>query len=108
VPPTPVPTITPGTQLPGEDLTPAAALALQQSVDEGHQPWRLHADMVADAYVRSRFGWDSAVARLADPHTAEVTNAPDGQIVTLQLRQPVREGATGIWVVTSGVYVGVP
>jgi hypothetical protein len=103
-----VPTISPGTELPGEDLTPAAALALQQSVDEGHQPWRLHADMVADAYVRSRFGWDSAVVRLADPHTAEVTNAPDGQIVTLQLRQPVREGPTGIWVVTSGVYVGVP
>lgn len=99
------PTITAGTALPGEDLTPAQAAALQQSVDEGHQPWRVHADMVADSYVRNRFGWEDARVAMADPHTAEITNRPDGHMVTLQLRQPVREGPTGIWVVSSGVYL---
>ena len=85
------PTMTPGTILPGENIPPEQAAALQQSIDEGHQPWRVHPDMVAEAYVASRFGWDDVQAALADPHTVEITNRPDGRMVTLQLRQPVRQ-----------------
>jgi hypothetical protein len=62
--------------------------------------------MVAEAYVRSSIGWDDVGVALADPHTVEVTHRPDGRIVTLQVRQPAREGPGGIWVVTSGAYVG--
>lgn len=100
------PTITPGTALPGEMISPEQATHLQESIDEGHQPWRVHADMVAEAYVRNHFGWEDIQVAMADPHTAEVTNRPDGHMLTLQLRQPVREGPTGIWVVVSGTYLG--
>lgn len=100
------PTITPGTALPGEMISPQQAADLQASIDEGHQPWRVHPEMVAEAYVRNRFGWEDLQVAMADPHTAEVTNRPDGQMITLQLRQPVREGPTGIWVVVSGTYLG--
>lgn len=100
------PTITPGTSLPGEMISASQAAALQQSIDEGHQPWRVQPDMVAEAYVRNRFGWEDLDVAMADPHTAEVTNHPDGQRVTLQERQPVREGPTGVWVVVGGTYLG--
>jgi hypothetical protein len=99
-------TLTPGTALPGESLSADEAAALQQSVDEGHQPWRLDPAMVAEAYVRSSLGWDDVEVAMADPHTVEVTHRADGRIVTLQVRQPVREGTGGIWVVTDGAYVG--
>jgi hypothetical protein len=61
--------------------------------------------MVARTFVLSRFGWHQVDCALADPHTAEVTDLADGRMVTLQLRQPVREGAGGIWVVVSGVWL---
>ena len=94
------------TSFPGEDLTPAEAGELQRAVDEGSQPWRLDPSLVAQAFVADRFGWSDTEARTADPHTVEVTDRMDGSIVVLQLRQPVREGADGIWVVTDGVRIG--
>ncbi|MEZ7236263.1 acyl transferase [Rhodococcus sp. GXMU-t2271] len=91
---------------PGENLTPEEAGELQRAVDEGSQPWRLDPSLVAQAFVADRFGWSDTEARTADPHTVEVTDRADGSIVVLQLRQPVREGADGIWVVTDGVRIG--
>ncbi|KOS54310.1 acyl transferase [Rhodococcus rhodochrous KG-21] len=91
---------------PGENLTPEEAGELQRAVDEGSQPWRLDPSLVAQAFVADRFGWSDTEARMADPHTVEVTDRADGSIVVLQLRQPVREGADGIWVVTDGVRIG--
>ncbi|EME59150.1 acyl transferase [Rhodococcus ruber BKS 20-38] len=91
---------------PGENLTPEEAGKLQRAVDEGSQPWRLDPSLVAQAFVADRFGWSDTEARMADPHTVEVTDRADGSIVVLQLRQPVREGADGIWVVTDGVRIG--
>jgi hypothetical protein len=78
---------------------------MQHEVDEGHQPWRTDVAAVAEAFVRQRLGWSDMQVALADPHTAEVTNRADGRIVTLQLRQPVREGPDGIWTVISGVWL---
>ncbi|WML62148.1 acyl transferase [Rhodococcus sp. AH-ZY2] len=90
---------------PGENLTPEEAGELQRAVDEGSRPWRLDPSLVAQAFVADRFGWSDTEARTADPHTVEVTDRTDGSIVVLQLRQPVREGADGIWVVTGGVRI---
>ncbi|MGY1782217.1 hypothetical protein [Geodermatophilus sp. SYSU D01036] len=95
----------PGTALPGEDLTTEQAAELQEQVDGGHQPWRTDVAAVAAAFAASELGWDDAEVALADPHTAEVTDPASGRVVTLQLRQPAREGEGGIWVVVSGVWV---
>lgn len=95
----------PGDTFNGEDMTPAQANVVQQSVDDGHQPWRLDAKTVAEAFVLGRFGWNDVDCELADPHTAEVINRTDGRMVVLQLRQPAREGEGGIWAVVSGVWV---
>ena len=89
----------------GEGLSAEQAQALQDEVDAGHQPWRLDQLAVAEAFVAERLGWTDVEARQADPHTIEVTNSADGAIVVLQLRQPAREGAEGIWVVVSGVRI---
>ncbi len=101
----PAPAPTPGTSIPGEPLATHGAEQLQREVDEGHQPWRTDMAAVAEAFVHHQLGWTDATARLADPHTVEVTNEADGRIVVLQLRQPAREGDGGIWVVVSGVWV---
>ncbi|MGK2320134.1 acyltransferase [Gordonia rhizosphera] len=94
-----------GASFPGEDLSADEAEALQRAVDAGSQPWRLEPTLVAEAFVAGRFGWNDVDARAADPHTVEVTNRVDGSIVVLQLRQPVREGSDGIWVVLDGVRI---
>ncbi len=99
------PTAPAGTPIAGESIDGHQAADLQQEVDNGHQPWRMDVAGVADAFVRGQLGWDDADVALADPHTAEVTHPADGRMVSLQLRQPVREGAGGIWVVVSGVWV---
>ncbi|MGY1607686.1 MULTISPECIES: hypothetical protein [unclassified Geodermatophilus] len=96
----------PGTAILGEGLSGEQAEALQDAVDGGAQPWRTDVAAVAAAFVARELLWDDADVALADPHTAEVTNPADGRIVTLQLRQPVREGDGGIWVVVSGVWLG--
>lgn len=95
----------PGGSFEGEGMTPAQANELQDAVDQGHQPWRLDAKLVAEAFVKARFGWSEVDCELADPHTAEVTNRADGRMVVLQLRQPARAGEGGIWAVVSGVWV---
>ena len=94
-----------GTPIAGESIDAHQAADLQQEVDNGHQPWRTDVAGVADAFVRGHLGWDDADVALVDPHTAEVTHPADGRMVSLQLRQPVREGAGGIWVVVSGVWL---
>lgn len=98
-------TPTPGTSIPGEPLATSGAQELQREVDEGHQPWRTDMAAVAEAFTHHQLGWTHARARVADPHTVEVTDEATGRIVVLQLRQPAREGDGGIWVVVSGVWV---
>ena len=99
------PTAPAGTPIAGESIDAHQAAELQHEVDSGHQPWRTDIAAVADAFVRGQLGWDDADVALADPHTAEVTHPSDGRMVSLQVRQPVREGAGGIWVVVSGVWL---
>lgn len=103
--PPPAPSPTPGAAIAGEAFSAAQLDELQQAVDEGHQPWRLDVAAVAEAFTRDRLGWTDVQVGLADPHTAEVTSGTDGRMVTLQLRQPAREGADGIWIVISDVWL---
>jgi hypothetical protein len=96
----------PGTTFTGENLSPERAADLQHEVDEGHEPWRLDQSAVATAFAGNRFGWTDVAIALDDPHTVQVTDTAGGHLVSLQMRQPVREGETGIWVVDSGVWLG--
>ena len=54
----------------------------------------------------NRFGWTDVEIALDDPHTVQVTDTASQHLVSLQMRQPAREGETGIWVVDSGVWLG--
>lgn len=96
----------PGTTITGENISAEHAADLQEEVDEGHEPWRLDQSSVAAVFASNRFGWTDVEIALDDPHTVQVTEKASGHGVSLQMRQPVREGETGIWVVDSGVWLG--
>ena len=96
----------PGTSFTGENISVEHAADLQEEVDEGHEPWRLDQSSVAAVFASSRFGWTDVDIALDDPHTLQVTEKASGHVVSLQMRQPAREGETGIWVVDSGVWLG--
>lgn len=96
----------PGTTFTGENITVEHAADLQAEVDEGHEPWRLDQSSVAAMFAGNRFGWTDVEIALDDPHTVQVTDTASQHLVSLQMRQPAREGETGIWVVDSGVWLG--
>jgi hypothetical protein len=96
----------PGTTFAGEDVSAEHAADLQREVDEGHEPWRLDQSSVATTFAGHRFGWTDVEIALDDPHTVQVTDTAGRHVVSLQLRQPAREGQTGMWVVDSGVWLG--
>jgi hypothetical protein len=95
-----------GSAVAGEDLTPDQEAELQQAVDQGHQPWRTDPAAVAEAFAASRYGWSGATATPTDAHTVEVTDPASGATASLQVDQPVRPGAGGIWVVVGGTRFG--
>jgi hypothetical protein len=96
----------PGTKLVGENMSAEHAADLQKAVDQGHEPWRLDQSSVATMFTRDRLGWTDVDVALDDPHTVQVTDRTSRHLVSLQMRQPVHEGDTGIWVVDSGVWLG--
>jgi hypothetical protein len=73
----------------------AEVTALQDAVDQGHQPWRLSSEDVAAGCT---FGLGSTVEPVG-PSTYRVTDASTGETVQVELAQPL--GPDGIWVVTS-------
>lgn len=86
--------------LPWPAGTTADATALQRTVDGGAQPWLLDPTEVAQAYARA-VGWSSAQitgGNGASPTLATVRSSVGSH--TLTLRQPIRSGAGGIWLVT--------
>ncbi|TSE01614.1 hypothetical protein FOS14_03530 [Skermania sp. ID1734] len=93
-----------GTRFDGEGIAGAAAQQLQQSVDAGHQPWRLDQASVARAFVRNRFNWQLDSVAFGRPNIAFVTNAAGGSRVELHLTQPAKQGNGGIWVVDYGIW----
>ncbi len=88
----------------GEGLDPAAVTALQSAVDHGVQPWRLDPQATALAFTRARLGWMMPLPWRSAPNTVLVDDGAGGA-VSLDLVQPDRTGATGIWTVTAGSWV---
>jgi hypothetical protein len=72
-----------------------AVIALQGSVDQGHQPWRLSAPDVAAACT---FGIPGTSVEPAGVNRYHVTQAASGDSVIVDLAQPL--GPDGIWVVS--------
>jgi len=94
----------PAPRFPGiwEIRTWEAAYALQDAVDNGHQPWRVSAADVVTVYAEAVLlpGPEHPVVRQVDPHTFEVSTSGGKVIATVQVTQPVRQGPSGIWVIT--------
>jgi hypothetical protein len=76
-------------------------VAVQQAVDEGHQPWRLSAPDVAAACT---FGARDAQVEPAGANRFQVSQPGTGQRVIVDLAQPLGPGT--IWVVTSVTPLG--
>ena len=76
----------------------AAAEELQEAVDQGHQPWRTSPEDVASSCALGSTGGDVAQV---DADTYRVTDPASGDSFLVDVSQPVREGAGGIWVVTT-------
>jgi hypothetical protein len=72
------------------------AVALQRTVDEGHQPWRLSAPDVAAACT---FGVPGTAVEPAGTNRYRVSHANSGESAMVDVAQPL--GPDGIWVVTS-------
>jgi hypothetical protein len=75
-----------------------AVIDLQHAVDEGHQPWRLSAEDVAEACT---FGPNSSLER-AGTNRYHVTDPATGRGAIVDLAQPL--GPDHIWVVTRITY----
>jgi hypothetical protein len=79
--------------------TLAQARELQDSVDAGHQPWRLSAESVALAYAQSELHLFGPYAQQVGPGACQVRSHHGEWEATVYLAQPVRH-TNGIWVVT--------
>lgn len=75
----------------------AEVVALQQAVDDGHQPWRLSAPDVAAACTFG-VGGASVEAEPPGPNTYRVTSDNGGGTMLVEVAQPLGPGT--IWVVT--------
>ena len=79
-----------------------SAYAVQDAVDNGHQPWRLSVLGVASAYAEAVLlpGPEQATVRRTSPHTVAVRDPSGTLLATVALAQPVKQGPGGIWVIT--------
>jgi len=98
--PKPKPAPTPDTVV---GLWPVTTLAqareLQNSVDAGHQPWLLSAELVSTAYAEAELGLFGPFAEQVGPAAYQVRSHNGEWEATLYLDQPVRHD-NGVWVVT--------
>jgi hypothetical protein len=76
------------------------ARTLQDGADAGHQPWLLSPKLVATSYGAAELGLYQPVARRVGPNAYEVGATGSEWAAKLDLAQPVRQGAGGIWVIT--------
>jgi hypothetical protein len=92
----------PDGDLGGEDVNQAGVQDLQRSVDAGHMPWRADPVAVATMFAGTRLGWMNPRVVLTDPHTVAVSSPSHPGAASMQMIQPARAGAGGVWFV-SGV-----
>jgi hypothetical protein len=78
------------------------AYAMQDAVDNGHQPWRLSVLGVAGAYAEAILlpGPEQASVQRTSPRTVAVRDPNGTLLATVALAQPVKLGPDGIWVIT--------
>jgi hypothetical protein len=76
------------------------ARMLQDGADAGHQPWLLSAELVATSYGAAELGLYQPVARRVGANAYEVGAAGSEWVAKLDLAQPVRQGAGGVWIIT--------
>ena len=76
------------------------ARMLQDGADAGHQPWLLSPELVATSYGAAELDLYQPVARRVGPNAYEVGATGSEWVAKLDLAQPVRQGAGGVWVVT--------
>lgn len=74
------------------------AAALQQSVDDGHQPWRLDPEMVAGAGAACFFGGPAAAIEPAGGNRYVATSAATGEHAIVEVTQPLGPGT--VWLVS--------
>jgi len=75
------------------------ARTLQDGADAGRQPWLLSPELVATSYGSAKLGLYQPVARRVGPNAYEVGATGSEWVAKLDLAQPVRQGAGGIWVI---------
>jgi hypothetical protein len=75
------------------------ARTLQDGADAGRQPWLLSPELVATSYGAAKLGLYQPVARRVGPNAYEVGATGSEWVAKLDLAQPVRQGAGGIWVI---------
>jgi hypothetical protein len=75
------------------------AKTLQDRADAGHQPWLLSPELVATSYGAAELGLYQPVARRVGPNAYEVGATGSEWVAKLDLAQPVRHGAGGVWVI---------
>jgi hypothetical protein len=80
------------------------ARELQDSVDAGHQPWRLSAEEVSRVYAETELDLFGPFVEQVGPAAYQVRSHNGEWEATLYLAQPIRH-TNGIWVVTR---VGAP
>ena len=76
------------------------ARTLQDRADAGHQPWLLSPELVATSYGAAELGLYQPVARRVGPNAYEVGATGSEWVAKLDMAQPVRQGAGGVWVIT--------
>ena len=76
------------------------ARTLQASADAGHQPWLLSPALVATSYGAAKLELYQPVARRVGANAYEVGATGSEWVAKLDLAQPVRQGAGGVWVIT--------
>jgi hypothetical protein len=76
------------------------ARRIQDGADAGHQPWLLSPELVATSYGAAELGLYQPVARRVGPNAYEVGATGSEWAAKLDLAQPVRQGAEGVWVIT--------
>jgi hypothetical protein len=92
----------PATPFPGiwDVRTWQQARALQDAVDNGHQPWRCGPDTLVSLYAQQVLHVAQPVVHRIDAVTFSVTRPGQGLIATVTVTQPIRQGTCGIWVIT--------
>lgn len=93
-----------------EPLSRPDLQALQDFVDEGHQPWRLDPLLVAQFDGRNKYGFESTdefsllserFGEYAGTYLADVEVKHDDQTYDILLIQPIKIGEGGIWSISS-------